>query len=169
MVELTGITHAIAAFIEANNPCTEHDIITKLKTDQISPFDQLNLQQSKDLFCAHFLTMHALYQLQNSYFIKQQYHLNIQSIKIERRPYLTKEANDAIALHDPLKDYYLDIRHYFETSEHTVNVLLNSFWKKYLAQDDKQQVISWSLDMSAFAQFKKDFPAYLDADDFELS
>ena len=37
------------------------------------------------------------------------------------------------------------------------------------AQDDKQQVISWSLDMSALAQFKKDFPAYLDADDFELS
>ena len=24
-------------------------------------------------------------------------------------------------------------------------------------------------DMSALAQFKKDFPAYLDADDFELS
>ncbi len=37
------------------------------------------------------------------------------------------------------------------------------------AQDDEQQVISWSLDMSALAQFKKAFPAYLDADDFELS
>ncbi|WP_154222300.1 nitrilase-related carbon-nitrogen hydrolase [Marinicella rhabdoformis] len=36
------------------------------------------------------------------------------------------------------------------------------------AEDDKQQVISWSLDMSALVQFKKDFPAYLDADDFKL-
>jgi len=36
------------------------------------------------------------------------------------------------------------------------------------AEDDVQQVISYELDMSALAQFKKDFPAYLDADGFNI-
>lgn len=37
------------------------------------------------------------------------------------------------------------------------------------AEDDSQQVISTELDFSALEQFKKAFPAYLDADDFEIS
>ena len=155
MDELDKITQAITNFLDKKNPCTEHEIISKLKMDQISPFDQLNIQNSKDLFCAHFLTMHALYQLQNEYLSKQQHCLDIHSIKIERHPYysntaLTKsttenELSENIApptQHDPLKDYYLDISHYFETSENEVNELLNSFWKKYLAQDDKQQALT---------------------------
>ena len=146
MDELEKITQAIATFLDEKNLCTEHEILSKLKADQISPFDQLNLQDSKDLFCAHFLTMHALYQLQNEYLGKQQYCLDIHSIEIKRRPYFSdKTRNDSIpplTPHDPLKEYYLDISHYFETSEHEVNELLNSFWKKYLAQDDKQQALN---------------------------
>jgi predicted amidohydrolase len=37
------------------------------------------------------------------------------------------------------------------------------------AEDDKQQVIFAELDFSALDKFKKDFPAYLDADEFEIS
>jgi hypothetical protein len=90
--------------------------------------------------------MHALYKLQNDYLSKQQYYLDIQAIKIARRPYFSNavmnENEDPLTHYDPLKDYYLDISHYFETSEHDVNELLNSFWKKYLAQDDKQDALN---------------------------
>jgi len=155
MNDLNKITQTIVAFLDQKNPCTEHEILNKLKTDKIAPFDQLNLQQSKDLFCAHFLTMHALYNLQNEYLSKQQYCLDIQSIKVERHPYFSKnsindlasenslsKSLDSLTKHDPLKEYYLNISHYFETSEDEVNELLKSFWKKYLAQDDKQQALS---------------------------
>lgn len=37
------------------------------------------------------------------------------------------------------------------------------------AQDDQQQVICIELDFSILKKFKKDFPAYLDADAFEIS
>ncbi len=36
------------------------------------------------------------------------------------------------------------------------------------AEDDTEQVISLALDFSALDKFKEDFPAYLDADDFNL-
>jgi hypothetical protein len=163
MDELNKIKQTITLFLDEKNPCTEHEILSTLKDKKISPFDQLDLKQSKDLFCAHFLTMHALYQLQNDYLHHQLYNLNIQSIKIERHPYLsstrTGENVDTLTQHDPLKDYYLDISHYFETSENEVNELLNSFWKKYLAQDDKQQALN-TLDLPAnsdYASIKKQY------------
>ncbi|TDR16367.1 amidohydrolase [Marinicella litoralis] len=37
------------------------------------------------------------------------------------------------------------------------------------AEDNRQQVIRAELDFSALERFKTDFPAYLDADDFELA
>ena len=37
-----------------------------------------------------------------------------------------------------------------------------------MAKNDKQQVISYELDFSVLDKFKKDFPAYLDADEFEI-
>jgi len=163
MDKIDQITHTISTFLDENNLCTEHEILSKLKTDKISPFDQLNLQHSKDLFCAHFLTMHALYQLQNDYLSKQQYYLDIKSIKISRRPYFsdptTNDSTPLLTPHDPLKEYYLDISHYFETSESEVNELLNLFWKKYLAQDDKQQALN-TLELpvdSNYASIKKQY------------
>ena len=101
--------------------------------------------------------MHMLYQLQNDYLRKKQYCLNIQSIKIERVNYIA--SSDGITQHNPVKEYYLDISHYFETSENEVNELLNSFWKKYLAQDDKQQALN-TLELAAnssYAAIKKQY------------
>ncbi len=37
-----------------------------------------------------------------------------------------------------------------------------------VAKDNHQQVITYELDFTALDQFKKNFPAYLDADDFEI-
>ncbi len=37
------------------------------------------------------------------------------------------------------------------------------------ADDNQQQIIAFNLDFSKLKQFKNDFPAYLDADDFKLN
>jgi len=139
MDALEKIITSIMTFLDQNNPCTEHELLKNLIDTTVPPFDQLNIKQSKDLFNAHFLIMHALYQLQNRYFEERRYCLKIEAIKIERLSYISNK--DGLAQHDPLKTYYLDINHYFKTSEEEVNGLLNSFWEKYLAQDDRQKAL----------------------------
>jgi len=136
---------------------TEHAILKTLQQESIPPFNEFNLKQSKDLFSAHFLLMHALYKLQLKYQQDKTYHLEITSIRITRSGYIPEK--EAVTLHDPLKDYYLDISHYFETSEQEVNALLDSFWKRFLAQDDKQQalkVLNLPID-SEYKEVKKQY------------
>jgi len=125
--------------------CSEHALIQHLKNENIAPFSEFRLQQSKDLFSAHFLTKHALYHLQNRYHQEQSYLLDISAVRIVRSPYYINEghcSDGSVTKHDSLKDYYLNIQHYFETDEDEVNILLNSFWQKFLAQDDKQEALA---------------------------
>jgi len=136
---LDSILPAISAYFDAHQRCTEHELISHLQKRKIEPFDQLNLRHSKDLFCAHFLTRHALYQLQNHYQENASYCLKIELTQIERLSYLSGSYH--ITPHDALKAYYLDISHYFETGEDEINELLTHFWQKYLAQDDKLQAL----------------------------
>jgi len=136
---------------------TEHAILQTLQQESILPFNEFNLKHTKDLFSAHFLLMHALYKLQTKYLQDKTYHLDITSIRITRSDYLPEK--EAITLHDPLKNYYLDISHYFETSEQEVNALLDNFWKIFLAQDDKHQaleVLNLPID-SEYKQIKKQY------------
>jgi len=141
MDSLSDIIRAIDHFIssQTNEECSEHDIIQYLRSECISPFDQLDIKQSKELFSAHFLCMHALYHLQNRYHEQQSYLLEITLTRISRLTYSFGKA--ALGHHDELKSYYLDISHYFETSEDDVNQLLDNFWRKFLSHDDKSAAL----------------------------
>ncbi len=126
--------------------CSEHQLITHLQAHKIAPFDQFSLAQPKDLFSAHFLCMHALYQLKKHYQEMQSYTLIIQSVQIQRiaikaiNP-INELPNTAVEISDPLESYYLNAAHYFETQEDEINDLLKAFWQKYLAQDHKMQAL----------------------------
>jgi len=150
MDALEDIITAISAFLDKKPHCTEHELLSELSKNAVVPFNQFNIQHSKDLFSAHFLIMHALYHLQKNYLKAKQYCLTIEAIKIERLAY--KAGTDGLTQHDPLRDYYLDITHYFETNEAEVNDLLNTFWTKFLAQDDKQQALA-ILDLPANSDY----------------
>ena len=140
MEALENILEHLEQYFNAHSECTEHALIHHLRAQHVEPFNQFNLRQSKELFCAHFLIMHALYQLQDRYHASRSYCLLISSIRIQRAPYFSG-APDVVE-HDTLKAYYLDLSHYFETSEAQVNELLDGFWRKYLAQDDKLQALA---------------------------
>ena len=139
----------------------EHQIIKHLQENNIPPFDQFKLAYAKDLFNAHFLCMHALYNLKNSYLIDKRYQLIIQSVRVERFPYIEHSATGAestkISTSDPLASYYLDPKHYFETREDDITDMLKSFWTKYLAQDQKQAALNTlKLPANANAKMIKD-------------
>jgi hypothetical protein len=125
----------------------EHQIIKHLQTTKTPPFDTFNLSHSKDLFSAHFLCMHALYHLKKQFEQEEIFTLLIQSVRIERLAFPNYKTQQDFTQRfpessNPLEAYYLNPKHYFETQENDINDMLKSFWKKYLAQDQKQEALN---------------------------
>ncbi len=153
--ELEIIISALDTCLNQQNPIGEHALITHCQHAGIEPFNQLSLKHSRELFCAHFLIKHALYTLQNRYYAEQRYHLHISATAIERRPF--QAGMEALVEEDRVKHYYLNLDHYFETSEEEVNAMLNNFWRRFLAQDERSEALATlGLDGSAdYAAIKK--------------
>lgn len=140
MIALQPIFDLFEEHFSVQPVTTEHALISDLQKNKVEPFDGFNLSHSKDLFRAHFLTKHALYHLQNSYAVQKCFYLDISLVSIKRLPFIEGERQTIVEL-DLTKEYYLNICHYFETEEEQVNELLDSFWAKYLAQDDKARAL----------------------------
>lgn len=126
----------------------EHQLIKHLQDKKIPPFEYLSLSKTKDLFSAHFLCMHALYHLKKRYQHKQNFTLDIQSVRIERIALNdpikanNNNGNTALETSDLLEEYYLNADHYFETQEAEITDFLKSFWQKYNALDKKQEALN---------------------------
>lgn len=135
MEVIQGIIEKIDNYLNEHTSVKEIELIHHLKSLGQEPFSQFNISHSKDLFRAHFLLKHALYQLQNTYYQNRSFCLDISLVCINRQPFI--EGEEALISHDSVKEYYLDITHYFETEEDEVNELLNQFWRRFLAQDDR--------------------------------
>jgi hypothetical protein len=143
---LTSILHELDQLFNCFSLCNEHQIIKHLQEKKISPFDHFSLANSKDLFSAHFLCMHALYHLKNQYQQAQKFKLTIQSVQIQRitlndEIFANKQPDTVMEKTDPLERYYLNSKYYFETQEDEINDMLKSFWRKYIAQDNKKEAL----------------------------
>lgn len=92
------------------------------KLDALSPLDDC---VNKDLFKKNFLIMNALYQLQQQ-LEAEHCHLTISTLHIA----LESSNPNMLAMHDSLRDYYLDWSNY-DTSLAEIEALLNSFWQSY--------------------------------------
>jgi len=158
---LDELDHFLNCFPLSN----EHQIIKHLQAKKIPPFDNFSLADTKDLFSAHFLCMHALYHLKNHYQLSKRFTLIIRSVQIQRitldEPIPVCEISQkSLETTDPLESYYLDSTHYFETQEDEINDLLKSFWQKYVAQDNKSEALA-TLDLPANADAKMVKDRYL--------
>jgi hypothetical protein len=143
---LTSILYELDQLFNCFSLCNEHQIIKHLQEKKISPFDDFSLANSKDLFSAHFLCMHALYHLKNQYQHAQKFKLTIQSVQIQRitlndEIFANKQPDTVLETTDPLERYYLNSKYYFETQEDEINDMIKSFWQKYIAQDNKKEAL----------------------------
>ena len=81
------------------------------------------------LFKKNFLMMNGLYQLQRSLWEEECLVLCIATLDIRLLPLDERGHNpDLPEQADPMRDYYLDWRHYHETTQEEVSDLLASFW-----------------------------------------
>lgn len=133
----------VAALIEAHaSGISEHELLCLLREQHPGYQALFDTQGELGLFRSHFLLMHILYRLRESWQQQHKADLQIQALNIRRWPFRDLHGESLPAEEDKLASYYLDFSHYHDTSAEDVRALLNQFWEKYLAQDEKQAALT---------------------------
>lgn len=119
----------------------EYDIISRLEQQGIAfPVD--NDSYNVAMFKKHFMTMNALYHLQQDLY-EDGYRLNISALNIAIEPLGESSTEQSLldSAEHKLRDYYLDWHHYNETGEDDINELLSGFWNRYHALDKQAEAL----------------------------
>ena len=137
--ELEALQAAAARILETHpEGLSEYALLTRLREDgqlpPMAPGDNLAL------FRSHFLLFHVLYRLRDAWRETQRYELCITPLRIALEPYTA--GQQAIGPSDPLRDYYLDLRHLDETGETEVETLLADFWRRLAGTDERAAALA---------------------------
>ncbi len=109
----------------------EHDLLDALANARVGGFVRNNdAPKNLDLFQRHFLLFHLLYRLRAD--VADQHYLDIHVLRIQLLP-LTDGASAALAEHDPLAEYYLNLANLEETGASDVEQMIDAFWDRYAA------------------------------------
>ena len=137
----------------------EYELIKRLEEQGIEfPIDNDSYEMA--MFKKHFMTMNALYSLQQE-LVEEGYHLSITALHIRLEEIQSVSGSKELVDDAELKvrDYYLDWQHFNNTSQQDVEELLNNFWKKYYSVDKQQAALQvlgldegadWSLIKSSY-------------------
>ena len=117
----------------------EFQLIQQLKARHSTHIPHLELADKLVLFRTHFLLFNALYQLRDRLWQAQAAHLEISPVCVQLLPW--RPGADALAMHDPLRDYYLNLQHLSDTDERDVEKLLASFWTRMQGGDEKRAAL----------------------------
>jgi len=144
------ITGALLASVEGvlrDHPdgLTEHGLIDRLRARGIAPFAEANLREPLALFRSHFLLFHCLYRLRDRYLADGQW-LRIDCLDIGLEPLggVARVGDDprALAAHDPLRAYYLDLSRLEATDAAAIEALLSSFWRRLGRGERRRQALA---------------------------
>ncbi len=103
----------------------EYQLIQRLRAEGCPWLPESAFGNPLSLFRTHFLLFHSLYRLRDRLHGEQRAYLAIGPLHIGLLPY--RAGSDGLVF-DPLRDYYLDLRHLFQTGEDEVRQLLQNFW-----------------------------------------
>ncbi len=99
--------------------------------------------QQMALFRQHFCVMNALYQLQNN-LLDQGLYLSISPLCIEIQSLSDQSEETCITSgsEGKLREYYLDWRHFIDTTESELEAMLDKFWSRFHAMDTRIEALS---------------------------
>jgi len=120
---------------------SEYDLIQRLADAGNPHFDIDCLRDNLSLFQTHFFLFHSLYRLRDSLSNNNEARLDISALCIQLLPHSTS-TSDAIAPHDPLRDYYLDLNNLENTHKNDVDALIGTFWQKFVRDDDRHAALT---------------------------
>lgn len=111
---------------------SEYDLLKNLAHRDDAKIHIEPFKDNLTLFQTHFMLFHILYKLKEYLELFKNQTLEISCLCIKISPFfLNPSLNQNITFYDPMKSYYLDINNLINTTNDTVNEMLNSFWKKF--------------------------------------
>jgi hypothetical protein len=119
---------------------SEYELLGALDDGTAPEFHRPAFKDSLALFNVHFLLFHTLYRLRGELWTERSGHLEISPLRIVLRPY-APGAEGRLAEADPLCDYYLDLDNLRQTSRGEVDSMLDRFWSKLLARDQRREAL----------------------------
>jgi hypothetical protein len=157
------LVDAVRCLLEISvEPLSEYQLLQLLK-DQGWQLPT-NASDSLVLFTSHFLLFNALYLLQDEFWRKHQYleisALNIALHKAVKPSGKNKLSTSLLYNNDQsLREYYLDLSQLENATKDSVNDLLDQFWGKYLADDERTEALAvFSLPATTtYAEIKKSY------------
>lgn len=120
---------------------SEYELIRTLETENEAGFSRDQLRNNLSLFQTHFLLFHALYHLHTQLWKNKTARLDIHTLCIQLLPF-AEAADTALSDHNPLRDYYLDLRNLKNTDANDVENLLTQFWSRYVGNDDRRKALT---------------------------
>lgn len=117
----------------------EYDLMQALQDRGDIPVLENAFSSKLNMFRAHFILYHALYLLRDRLWEEQTGHLEINSVMVYLQDY--RQGETALMPADPLREYYLDLSNLELTSAADVEALLNAFWIKFNAQNERESAL----------------------------
>ena len=115
--------------LRQGGPHKLHELMSQLRTGGYLP--QWPVEAQQQLFRTNFLLMNGLYQLQSRLLTEGAW-LAISPLALQILP--LEAGEPAVALTDPLREYYLDWQIFWQTDAAEVEVLLKAFWQRYCGE-----------------------------------
>jgi len=122
------------------NGVSEYTLFNQLSALNFPDYHETERRSALGLFRAHFALFHALYRLRDRLWGERSAQLDIHALRIQLRPYYAPHS-DLPSRRDPLRDYYLDVRHLHDTSASDVDELLGRFWRRFGPRDQREQAL----------------------------
>jgi len=118
---------------------SEHELIKFMQAAGHIQYRRIALWDKLSLFQTHFILFHTLYTLREELWQTQNRVLEISPLKIVLHSFDadTVAQETTISEHDPLRDYYLDLTNLEQTSAEDVTRLLDTFWTRLDANDQR--------------------------------
>ena len=124
---------------------SEYELIKWIKESGFEAFQHVAFWDQLSLFQTHFLLFHTLYQLKDRLWLQKRGTLEINALNIILLP-ANDTADQQLANHDPLREYYLNLDNLANTTEQDISELLVNFWKQ-LSNEDKRAAALAELDL----------------------
>lgn len=142
--ESIKLQNDIQNFIDSHPEGFKEFTLMKYLEQHNSTIQKLEGNDELTLFKKHFLIMNTLYKLQDFYHREQGNTLLISATKIEFAEYtagtsskhLSPESSNA-----KLKAYYLDWSNLVDMDQESVEKLLDDFWSKFFALDERKEAL----------------------------
>ena len=126
---------------DATKPLKEYELHSTLGGSAFSDFIK-DCSNDLSLFRKHFLVMNALYELHDE-LLSEGVYLHISALEIYLKEIVYLPSTDNILSTDStfqkLSLYYQDWQHFNKTNDNDVSDLLQNFWAKFLANEEKNQ------------------------------